>query len=265
MPKPVNPIVQYSISIALEFKARMDRMRNFVEHNLSSGIANETILREFLSQHAPGKYHVGQGFIFDPADPRPIHLVSRQCDVLVYDQNSYPTVYSNGAVKVVFPDSVVMVIEVKTNLSSNKGADEVKNALGNIMAAKQMRKYMPGVIFAFQSPKLETVIKHLQSCPPIEPWLSPVAILLFDRGIIIHCWDPEIGIRPDYSTQPGRYPVYKIVKGKQDECAIVIAFLLLLFLETVSAPQRGHFAVALSALLNYWTDEYHPDMSIGHV
>lgn len=265
MPKPVNPIVQYSISIALEFKARMDRMRNFVEHNLSSGTANEAILRDFLSQHAPGNYHVGQGFIFDPADPRPGHLVSRQCDVLVYDQNNFPTVYSNGAVKVVFPDSVAMVIEVKTKLSSNKGAEEVKNALENIMAAKRLKNYCPGVIFAFESPKLETVIKHLQSCPPIEPWLSPVAILLFDKGIIIHCWGSDIATRPDYLRQKGTYPRYKVITGKQDESAIVIAFLLLLFLETVAAPQRGHFAVALSALLNNWTGEKHPDIRIGHV
>jgi hypothetical protein len=261
MSKPFNPIVQYSISIAQEFKARMDRMRNFVEHNLSSGTANEAILREFLSQHAPGNYHVGQGFIFDPVDPRPISMVSRQCDVLIYDQNNFPPVYSTGEVKVVFPDSVAMIIEVKTKLSSNKGASEVNNAIENIMAAKQLRAYCPGVIFAFESPKLETVIKHLRSCPSVEPWLSPVAILLLDKGIIIHCWDPDN--RPDYSRQPGKYPQYKVVAGKEDESAIVIAFLLLLFLESVVPPKRGSFTVALSALLKYWTDQKHPDIRIG--
>ena len=43
---------EYCVSVAKEFESRMSRMRVFVQHNLSTGTANEVILREFLSKHA---------------------------------------------------------------------------------------------------------------------------------------------------------------------------------------------------------------------
>jgi hypothetical protein len=91
----------------------MSRMRVFVQHNLSTGTANEVILREFLSKHAPGNFDVSQGFICDPSEKK---WVSKQCDILVYNKNHYPVVYAEGSVKVVWPKSVAMVIEVKTIL-----------------------------------------------------------------------------------------------------------------------------------------------------
>lgn len=186
-----TPIIEYSIGLAQEFQARMSRMSIFVkDHNQSLGSSKETILRDFLSQHAPGSHHVSQGFIFDLVDPRPGYTVSKQCDILIYNQVDFPSVYADGPIKVVYPDSVNMVIEVKTHF----GKKETKDAFNNIIAAKQLKQRFSGVIFAFNSPKIETVIKNIKEYSPLPSGFAPVAILLFDKGIIIHCWNHDLSL-----------------------------------------------------------------------
>lgn len=88
MPTRSDKMLDYCIGIAKEFQSRINRMQTFVKkHNLSSGGANETILREFLSAHAPTTYEVGQGFICHPVDR---DSVSKQCDILASTRATFP-------------------------------------------------------------------------------------------------------------------------------------------------------------------------------
>lgn len=128
MSSKADNFFEYCVSVAKEFQSRMSRMRVFVQHNLSTGTANEVILREFLSKHASGNFEVSQGFICDPSEKK---SVSRQCDILVYNKNRYPVVYADGPIKVVWPESVAMVIEVKTTLLKK----DIESALENVISA----------------------------------------------------------------------------------------------------------------------------------
>jgi hypothetical protein len=92
--------LNYCSRIADEFQTRLNRLRSFVKHNASSGTANESILRSFLSTHAPSNYVIGQGFIYNPFER---DVVSRQCDILIFDQAHFPMVYSDGPISVVLP------------------------------------------------------------------------------------------------------------------------------------------------------------------
>lgn len=146
----VENLIHYGNSIADEFGARLSRIRSFVpNHNLTSGTANEIILRGFINEFLPKKYAAGQGFICDPVSSN--GLVSRQCDILIYDQIDYPLVHNEGDVKVVWPESARLVIEVKTTLTK-KGLED---ALNNIKDAKNVNEHSPirigGIIFGFQS------------------------------------------------------------------------------------------------------------------
>lgn len=100
MPTSADRLLLYCQKISQEFNSRLNRIKSFVHHNLSTGTANETILREFLSTHAPEKFAVGEGFICNPFED---NQVSKQCDVLIYDKNNFPLVYSVGSIKVVHP------------------------------------------------------------------------------------------------------------------------------------------------------------------
>ena len=79
MDSSIERMIQYCSGIAGEFEARLNRIRAFVpDHNLTSGTANEMILRDFLASLSTGHYTVGQGFICNPTAS---DSVSKQCDM----------------------------------------------------------------------------------------------------------------------------------------------------------------------------------------
>src|SRR3712207_2610733 len=138
-----DKIIDYSLTIAKELDARLNRLRVFVRHNVSSGNANELILRDFLSRHAPGNYDVGQGFIYDLFGEQ---QASKQCDILIYDKNNEHLVYSDRPIKIVLPTTTRMVIEVKTNFDRK----ETTRAIENITATRRLMNSFnsTSVIFA---------------------------------------------------------------------------------------------------------------------
>jgi hypothetical protein len=232
-------------------------MRVFVQHNLSTGTANEVILREFLSRHAAGNFDVSQGFICDPSDKK---WVSKQCDILVYDKNHYPVVYADGSIRVVWPKSVAMVIEVKTTLTKK----DVASALENIISAKRLNTSIEGLIFAFQSPSIATVIKHLEAFPSHIPGeLAPTAILLLDKGVIIHSWS-WARHRALNMEKPEEWKNYAIRSGKKDRGAVVMAFLLLLFFQVMQIGRNeADFINALNDMFEKYTEKKWSDIDIG--
>lgn len=126
--------------------------------------------------------------------------------------------------KVVFPESVRMLVEVKTGLSKK----DLEGALENIRTAKQMNLHLNGVIFACESPRTETVVKNLRKYSdsanlPLK--YAPIAILLLKRGVIIHRW-------PGTEKGGGENPYnYRVSNDKTS--GEVIAFLLLLFFDVL--------------------------------
>lgn len=226
MPTKADRMLSYCVRIAEEFQTRLSRMQAFVKHNLSSGSANETILREFLSSHAPASYVVGQGFICDPLEE---NMVSRQCDVLVYEQDHFPLVYSDGSVKIVLPRAARMVVEVKTNFTRN----DIWAAIENIESAKRLNEYLTGIIFAFKSPSLDAVIRNLEKYPsPVEVEHLPTAILLLDKDVIIHGWSwlRRRELEADPHSDPNALSV-RVAKNKQKGLAVT-CLLSLLFQST---------------------------------
>jgi hypothetical protein len=243
-----DSLIKYGRAVAKEFGARRNRIRNFVtEHNLTSGTANEIILRDFLASLSPGRYTVGQGFICNPTRP---NQVSRQCDILVFDQINYPLVHFEGDVKVVWPESVQVVIEVKTRLDRN----QLAAAIGNIRAAKQLRTMIMGMIFAFGSSRAGTIIKNLRQYSEGFPMqYAPEVILLLDRKTIFVS-----------TRRMGEKSTY-VVRTAKDE-GVLVTYLLLRFLDELSSltgvPKGALFTAAGQVLVNE-TEIVSRDVRIG--
>jgi hypothetical protein len=253
-----NNLFEYCIGIATEFQSRMNRMRLFVRHNLTSGTANEVILRDFLAKHASGNFGVSQGFICDPTDQ---NAVSRQCDIIVHHNNTYPPVYSDAGIDVVWPPAVRMVIEVKTSL----GRKDLIGALDNVASAVRLNSQIESIVFAFRSPRLTTVMKNLQNCSSslaIEE--LPRAILLLDKGVIIHNWgwarERLTDVKTPYSDENFQKP-YSVCIAKKDKGAVVVAFLLPLFLQAIQFGKGLHadFINTLNDILEKHTDAINLD------
>jgi hypothetical protein len=254
MTPSVDKLVEYCSGIALEFEARLNRIRTFIpDHNLTSGTANEIILRNFLSRLAAGRYEVDQGFICAPTAS---NLVSKQCDILVYDHYSYPLAYSEGEVKLVFPESVRMLIEVKTVIDEEK----LGTALANVCVAKRIPpNNINGVVFAFKGPRPTTIIKHLQQYSGrLSMAHAPIAILILDRNVIIHRWFDVTAIQIG-----GTADAYEV--RQSNEPGVVMAFLLLLFFSIQMLEVWGSAEImrAVRALLESKTSILAKNINIG--
>ena len=235
-------LITYCRGVAEEFNSRINRVRNFVSnHNLTSGTANESILRDFLSVHSPSNYEVATGFICrlfprtcgcENCRGKELQWASRQCDILIFDRANYPLVFSEGTIRFVNPSSVRMAIEVKTNLNSKK---QVQEAMENISSARQMipRQDVNGgssyagerrafFIFAFKSLKVETVLKHLKNEPARCSFHNPTGIILFEKEKIIL---QQMPWKSDSSEV--EYDVLDIDKAN------IITFLYLAFLNSL--------------------------------
>lgn len=255
----VDRMIDYSTGIANEFLARLNRIRSFVtEHNLTSGTANEMILRNFLAEFSTGKFAVGQGFVCHPAIPNQLskNFVSKQCDIIVYNRD-YPLVHTEGDVKVVWPHSVQLLVEVKTNLRKR----DLVDALANINAAKKIpyMRLTPGMIFAFQSSRVETIVKHLREYKTkMSVEYYPVAFLLLDKGTIIHRWIP---------SKSEVTEVYQVRKGHNNGKAVVMAFLMMSFFDIVMGNLAGGSEVAnmINRMLEYRTYSAGEDFKIGEI
>lgn len=244
--------VEYCRSITREFESRLNRIRTYVpDHNLTSGTANETLLRDFLSGLAPGRYRVGQGFICDPTRP---NCVSRQCDIIVYDQVDYPLVHAEGDVKVVWPDAVRMIVEVKTTLDKRSLYDAIRN----IEAAKQVRRITrsSGLVFAFRSSLTpERITELLRQYPePLEMSDAPEAILILDKKTVI--------TTHKFRTPLGENDAYDVLRTKDGGALITYFFLFFL---AITSPDILDATVlnTIGSLLTDETDSILQGLQIG--
>ena len=111
---------EFHKSIAKELAATQDRIRNLIgdTHWLTDGEHKEAALRKILRNHIPDLYHVGNGFISLKSG------TSNQIDILITDKN-HPTLFRDGQLRIVTPDSVRAIIEVKTKIDSLKKLSEI--------------------------------------------------------------------------------------------------------------------------------------------
>lgn len=213
----VENLLAYCSSLALEFDARRNRVRHFIKHNLTSGTANEAILRDFLTSISAHTWGITDGFICNPIRG----TSSKQCDILVHDRR-HPLVYAESGVTVVWPESVLMLIEVKTSMAST---DDLNDAIANIVAAKRTGSSLLGFIFAFGSLDPENALRVLSEAE-CEPKERPVAIFLFDQGAFIQ--QRDISNALGYGGGDSPYELHRCEGANPN--ALVLAYFLLLFL-----------------------------------
>jgi hypothetical protein len=232
--------LSYCQTIAQELESRVSRIRKFVSHNLTTGTANEVILREFLAAHAPQQFEVGEGFICNPFIE---NSASRQCDILVYDKNNFPLVYSVGSVKVVLPRAARMVIEVKTALQKA----DLKSALENIASSKRLNPLLTGMVLAYSSASTKLVLEHLEAIiQNANDAELPTAILLLDKNTLIHRW--RFSDKAETSTSLHGFTVREARSGEE---GLAVMFLLgLFFLATEVELYHSDVINMLTDILN---------------
>jgi hypothetical protein len=146
-------LVAFHESIAAELNATQNRVRNLIgsNHWPSDGEHKEAILRKILRNHIPLFYHVGRGFV------RFKEEASKQIDILVTDEQ-HPTLFRDGDLKIVTPDAVRAIIEVKTKQNATEISDTINKLseqLGKINSSNNNLYDCWGGLFVFDEGDLE--------------------------------------------------------------------------------------------------------------
>lgn len=141
-----HDFVPYHQSLTAELKAIKDRVRQLVKHWPTDGHFKEAILRQVLRRYLPESVLIGTGFVVNYFGP------SGEIDVLIVDR-SLPTLFKEGELLIVTPESVRAIIEVKTRLRTNK---EITNAVSQLAECKAVaqshaeRKNVWAGLFVYQ-------------------------------------------------------------------------------------------------------------------
>lgn len=123
------------------------RKASLFEHKGLIGEVRESFVKEFLSQFLPEVFGIGKGELFDREGKR-----SPQMDVVIYDK-SFP-IPNIGGIRLFPIDSVVAVIEVKSNLNAHTLIDDMmKCAQVCAMGVRAIRPYLKEVKQEENGPK----------------------------------------------------------------------------------------------------------------
>ncbi len=154
-PEPYeDPYEGYFEQIDEEFLLMNKKLKNLVRNRTALGLENESILREFLKNYIPKHYSVGHGFIFKNHDE-----ISNQCDILIYDSSFFPPLFKQGDFVVLSPESVMSVIEVKTEIGPGK--DFLDNSIKNIRSVRRLNSRISGLIFGYRGSYPVTIMNGL--------------------------------------------------------------------------------------------------------
>lgn len=173
------------------------------KHKTNLGSAREALTSNFLSRNLPSAIEYAPGELFDSAGDQ-----SGQIDLILIP-NSSPKVHLFGAITLASVDTVLGVVEVKSNMTSGiKG--ELAAALRHCANVKRLTRsngtgirFMdhsmeflscPYILFAYDGPKQSTAVKLLESMaaeiktinPKIPPLGSmPDLIVVLSRNYVL--------------------------------------------------------------------------------
>ena len=187
-----------------EFVALKDKVRNLVTHHAEDGAYKEAIVKNFLKRVLPEKYLIGTGFVIrNQTGEYGSHEDSKQLDIIIYEDSS-PVIFKEGDFVILTPDSVLGIIEVKSNLY-NAGLESVirtANENGRFIYEtrhNKNRRFFNGV-FSFDGYQhgynLESIQKAISTCsqelidfPDFDRYC--VNHISFDKDLFFKYWDGE--------------------------------------------------------------------------
>lgn len=130
--RTVSDLTGYATLLGESFSSKVNLLSQIVKHAHypSIGRYKEKLLSKTISEYIPKNFEVGTGFVLFPTEPEPntinnpdfdqlnmgAHILSKQCDIIVYDSNEFPIVFRDDDFVVVRPESVKSIIEVKGSI-----------------------------------------------------------------------------------------------------------------------------------------------------
>jgi hypothetical protein len=112
----------YWKAVAKGLEAESEKAAVYVSHNPSLGVAREIMFKELLIKETPGPYLIRTGIVRESPSGG---MVSKQCDLIVYDPHAGTAFYSIKDFVVVPKTIARVVIDIKSEINAEKLAEIV--------------------------------------------------------------------------------------------------------------------------------------------
>ena len=166
-----------------ELLLKLAQLKEFIKnHNPTVGILTEEILRSFLRTHLPKAVSIEQGFILTPEGK-----LSKQCDIIIYDSQSYSPFYRINDIVIVPAESVISIIEVKTTINKSIFHEAI-NYFKDIPFIEGCKTHL----FIFNSGSMSNIEKYFAS------YEHPGQYQMFDHDTFQKLPDEITGINESY-------------------------------------------------------------------
>ena len=164
------------------------RKASRIKHPGGMGSLREEAFKDFLREHLPGRYAIGQGEVITPEN-----RVSGQLDVVIYDSTHCPTLIKSPSHSVYPIESVYGALSIKSHLDSA----ELQEAYNNITSLKSIiikrgftQASTEGILTGMSHPVPVTGIVAYDANRSLDAIASQAASL--DAAL------PDLTLRPDF-------------------------------------------------------------------
>ncbi len=124
--------------------AQLNTNRKFILHSGSKGDSLENVWIEWLRKYLPNRYCVDKAIIVDSNGD-----LSHQIDLVIYDQQYTPFVFTQNGIHYIPAEGVYAVFEVKPDLQGNVSADNFFEYAGKkIESVRKLKRTSVGIINA---------------------------------------------------------------------------------------------------------------------
>lgn len=149
----------YYTGVLKRLKAEIDLLNDIIPHALTKGQNNEESLKNVIKNLIPSKYSIGSGIIIDSFGER-----SRQCDIIIYDNTTYPNLFNQSSNSIFPVETVIACIEIKTYID-----DEILNDVTlNTESLRKLKHYVPEITLNQPDPQYPIAIKKFPTRPPLS-------------------------------------------------------------------------------------------------
>lgn len=178
-------LTAYAAMIGEEFSSRIDRLAQILgtSHEQSVGGYKESLLRSVIARFIPKRYSVGHGFVAFTRESSlndmtstnidlwnlKEHYVSRQLDIVVYDDYNFSPILQEDSFVVLRPESVRAVIEVKGYLKKANVEESIEGFVDFGRKWSEYRSYRKQRHEELHSPSLQLIAFDVYVPPSGEP------------------------------------------------------------------------------------------------
>lgn len=251
-----------------QMRAQLNTNREIIKHPTSKGDSLENVWIEWLRKYLPNRYCVDKAIIIDS-----LGNLSEQIDVVIFDQQYTPFVFTQNGIHYIPAEGVYAVFEVKPDL---KGSVESLNYIeyagkkiasvrslirtstniidrGRSYDPRPLTKIIGGILTSTNTiSKPETVEKHISGLAPLES-MDMGCSIEYGAFYVNYVGDEDPNVQ-DFNERIQTYyksRKYDAVKFSQKEKALVSFFLQLMrYLQqsigTVAAIDLGAYAESIN-------------------